>query len=232
MKKSQLQSIIREELKSTLNEGATEKKIADLYAYAGIRTNYDDRMVQRYGNSIVAKAIELAPKVLEFQKKLKAIAKEFKTTPEAQILFAMAQAKKGYAGDQTPASMGDVFNLEEAIGKGLEVVQDGDKYEQPTGDDPYAFGVDYIVKLNGKQIGDLTFGSYFGDIKGDLYGRPLPDIGEWEPIGVDKNKMFDDEGDKTPEYIKGKLLGFLKSNTGMKWLSVLKKKTPDAFAGM
>ena len=111
MKKSQLQSIIREELKSTLNEGSIENKIADLYAYAGINTKYDNRMVARYGKNVVNQAIAMAPKILAYQKKVQEFAKDLKNSPEGKLLMLIAKFKKGYRGDNDFVSVGDIFNL-------------------------------------------------------------------------------------------------------------------------
>lgn len=120
--------------------------------------------------------------------------------------------------------------LKEATGKGLEVIETGRK-DVEVGDELEGgdFEITYDVKLNGKPIGKMEYGSYYGDIEGTLYGRRLPDIKDWTPVGVDKNKMYDEDGDMTPEGVKGKLIGFLKSKTGLKWLEVLKKQKPDAF---
>jgi len=91
MKKTELRSMIREELKNTLNEGAIENKIADLYAYSGIKTQYDAGMVKRYGQAAVDAAIAMAPKIIAFKKKLKDFAKEISTSPEGKMLMNVAK---------------------------------------------------------------------------------------------------------------------------------------------
>jgi hypothetical protein len=111
MKKSELQQIIKEEIKKTINEGSIEDKVADLYAYAGVRTSYDSKMIDKYGQATIQKAVEMAPKVLAYQAKLKAMANEIKTSPEGKMLLAMAKANQLYSGDSGPVSIGDIFNL-------------------------------------------------------------------------------------------------------------------------
>ena len=64
----------------------------------------------------------------------------------------------------------------------------------------------YRVSKNGKKVGELTHGTYFGSIHGTLHGKRLPDIGQYNGQGPD-----------------AKLHRFLKSNTGKKWSSNLHK---------
>jgi hypothetical protein len=64
----------------------------------------------------------------------------------------------------------------------------------------------YHVSKNGKKVGELVHGTYFGSIHGTLHGKRLPDIGQYNGQGPD-----------------AKLHRFLKSNTGKKWASNLHK---------
>lgn len=88
-----------------------EDKVGDLYAWAGIKSKYDDKMIERYGENVVRKAEEMAPKVLEYRKKLQAIANEIKTSPEGRALLSMKFNAKRYGGDYGAAepSVRDLF---------------------------------------------------------------------------------------------------------------------------
>jgi len=105
-----LREAIRKEIKQALNEGSKENKVADLYAYSGIKTTYSDDMIERYGQAAVDLAIEMAPKILAFKKKLKDFAKEIKSSPEGKMLMSVAKQSRGYGGDHRPVMLGDLFN--------------------------------------------------------------------------------------------------------------------------
>lgn len=108
-----LREAIRKEIKQALNEGSKENKVADLYAYAGISTKYSndtkERLVNHYGQDAVDLAIEMAPKILAFKKKLKDFAKEIKSSPEGKMLLNIAKQGKGYSGDHSQVTLGDLF---------------------------------------------------------------------------------------------------------------------------
>ena len=110
MNKNQFRKLIREELKSSLSEGAIENKVADLYAYSGIKTTYSSDMIERYGKAAVDAAIAMAPKMIAYKQKLKDIVKEIGTTPEGKMLMNIAKQSKGYSGDHGPVNVGDIFN--------------------------------------------------------------------------------------------------------------------------
>lgn len=89
---------------------SVEDQVGNLYAWAGIKTKYDDKMVQRYGEEVVRMAEEMAPKILEFKQKLQTIAQEIKNSPEGKILMAMKYHAKGYGGDYgATSSIRDLF---------------------------------------------------------------------------------------------------------------------------
>jgi len=71
-----------------------ESDVAALYAWDGIKTNYGPNTIKDYGQDVVDMAIKLAPKVLAYQKKLKSIGKDIKSSKEAEILKAMISSIK------------------------------------------------------------------------------------------------------------------------------------------
>jgi hypothetical protein len=105
-----LREAIRKEIKQALNEGSKENKVADLYAYAGINTKYSNDMIERYGQAAVDLAIEMAPEMIKFKKKLKDFAKEIKTSPEGKMLMNVAKAGRGYGGDHRQVTLGNLFD--------------------------------------------------------------------------------------------------------------------------
>jgi hypothetical protein len=112
MKQSEFKSLIREEVRKVIMESSVLDKVADLYAYDGIKTSYDNDMIVRYGQSTVNKAVQLAPKIEAYKKKLKSIAAELKKSPEAKVLLAVSNAKAAYGGAHGPTyKMSDILNL-------------------------------------------------------------------------------------------------------------------------
>ena len=88
-----------------------ENSVADLYAYAGPKTKYDERMVQRYGQDVVDKAIEMAPAIIEYQKKIKEMVKEVTKSPEGKMLMKVISNAKGYGGHHyTGVTPGELFD--------------------------------------------------------------------------------------------------------------------------
>lgn len=88
-----------------------ENSVADLYAYAGIKTKYDERMVQRYGQEAVDKAIEMAPSIIAYEKKIKEMVKEVTKSPEGKMLMKVISNSKGYGGEHyTGVTAGELFN--------------------------------------------------------------------------------------------------------------------------
>ncbi len=99
---------------NTLNEAKKadiENSVADLYAYAGVKTKYDSRMVERYGQEAVDAAIEMAPAITEYKKKLKELAKEIGKSPEGKMLMKVVSANKGYGGHHyTGVTIGELLD--------------------------------------------------------------------------------------------------------------------------
>lgn len=89
-----------------------ENSVADLYAYAGINTKYDERMVERYGQEAVDKAIEMAPSLLAYKKKIKEMAKEVSKSPEGKMLMKVVSNARGYGGEHyTGVTAGELFDI-------------------------------------------------------------------------------------------------------------------------
>ena len=92
-----------------------DKSVANLYAYTSIDPNYkyDADDVRKFGQDAVDRALELAPQMLEYQKKLKQIAKEIENSYEGKILLAMVSNSRGYGGSRdTSSNIGDLFKLD------------------------------------------------------------------------------------------------------------------------
>jgi hypothetical protein len=88
-----------------------DDSVASLYAWAGIKTKYDDDIIKRRGQKVVDRAVEMAPRVLEYQKELKQMKKDIEASEEGKILIAMIGHAKGYGGSYNTSSfVGDLFN--------------------------------------------------------------------------------------------------------------------------
>jgi hypothetical protein len=110
-----LKDLLNEDKSKQLNEAKIAKldnDVADLYAWAGIKTKYDKQSVDRYGQDVIDRAIKMAPKVLAYKKKLKQIEQDIKNSDEGKILIAIIGHGKAYGGsyfDQS-SSVADLFN--------------------------------------------------------------------------------------------------------------------------
>jgi hypothetical protein len=83
---------------------------------------------------------------------------------------------------------------------------DGGDDDDWKGDDDVV--TEYDILLNGKRVGELVHGSYFGGISGTLHGKSLPELS-----GYGKNKSSGP---------LSSLHSFLKSNTGKRWFKNVK----------
>ena len=104
MKASEFKKLIRKEVKGALSEvytGNLETRVIDLYANDGIRTQYDDSMIQKFGQDVVDKAVEMAPKLLAYETKLKGIIQQLEKSPEVEMLTKILQAGPGIRGFAT-----------------------------------------------------------------------------------------------------------------------------------
>lgn len=103
--KEQLRKIIKEELgnKPALKEADSQKSIIDLYGYTGIKTKYDDSIVQRYGQKVVDEAIKNAPKYLAFMKEVKKLGEN----PLAKDFGKIASANASYYGSHIKGNVHD-----------------------------------------------------------------------------------------------------------------------------
>ncbi len=111
MKASQFKKLIREEVKGALSEvSGLENKVADLYGYSGVKTQYDDDMVKRYGQKVIDLAIQMAPKILTYEAKLKKMVMEMENSPEAKMLLRAMSEARGYSGGRSYVSLGDLIN--------------------------------------------------------------------------------------------------------------------------
>jgi len=111
MKASQFKKLIREEVKGALSEvSGLENKVADLYGYSGVKTQYDDNMVKRYGQKVIDLAIQMAPKILTYEAKLKKMVMEMENSPEAKMLLSAMSEARGYGGGSSYVTLGDLIN--------------------------------------------------------------------------------------------------------------------------
>jgi hypothetical protein len=99
-----------------------------------------------------------------------------------------------------------ILNEGEGMGR-FSVVKKGQEMhprgEDEWGDDSKTTSYDIIE--NGEKVGELEHGSYTGFTSGHLYNKHLPDISRYgkDPLSS--------------------LHGFLKSNTGVKWIANIEK---------
>ena len=102
-------------IESEIKEAKGDSKlnaIADLYAYRGIKSKYDDEAIERYGKNAVRMAEELAPTILAFMKEMKEVIKDkIKNSSEGKMLGLIVKNQLQYDGARRSASMADVFNL-------------------------------------------------------------------------------------------------------------------------
>ena len=102
-----LRETIREEIIKALNnsitltEGKLENNVADLYAYSGIKKQYSDQTIERYGQKTVDMAIKMAPEMLKFKKELASTLKSMMKSPEGKMLIATRLAGRGYSGNHS-----------------------------------------------------------------------------------------------------------------------------------
>jgi hypothetical protein len=114
MKKSEFRQLIREEVRNTikeatapkysfdeLTEGTLENDVADLYAYSGIKTQYSDQTIERYGQKTVDMAIKMAPEMFKFKKELASTLKSMMKSPEGKMLIATRLARRSYSGNHS-----------------------------------------------------------------------------------------------------------------------------------
>jgi hypothetical protein len=106
----QLAGIINEAKMSKLDE--LDSKVAALYAWAGVETEYDDDVASRYDQDVINRAIELAPKILAYEEKIKQIANAIRNSDEGKMLLAIRAWKGGYSGSRgSSEDIGDLFSI-------------------------------------------------------------------------------------------------------------------------
>ena len=93
-----------------------------------------------------------------------------------------------------------------ATHKNPENMSDKEAYENDGNTGDYS---EYSIHHQGKEVGRMTKGHYFGSIHGTLHGKPLPDLSEY--------------GRKKSSGAQSSLHTFLKSKTGSKWAGNLHK---------
>jgi DNA repair ATPase RecN len=109
-------SIINENIKqSQMGEAKGDSKsnaIADLYAYRGIKSKYDNAAIESYGEDTVKMAEELAPTILAFMKEMKEVIKDkIKNSSEGKMLGLIVKNQLQYDGARRGGTMLDIFNL-------------------------------------------------------------------------------------------------------------------------
>jgi hypothetical protein len=112
MKLSEFKKLIREEVKGAMSEASSlESKVADLYAYSGVKTQYSSDMVERYGQKTIDLAVQMAPKIIAYEAELKKIVQEMEKSPEAKMLLKSMEASRAYDGaSYYRSTLGDLIN--------------------------------------------------------------------------------------------------------------------------
>lgn len=103
---------------------------------------------------------------------------------------------------------------EEIIGEGYSITKVGEFDEVHDNGHDSGTRKEYHIHQNGKKVGELSHGTYFGDVGGKLHGKPLPPL---------DNYRGQNAGDK--------LHHFLRTNTGKKWASNLHKYQKEETLG-
>jgi predicted hydrocarbon binding protein len=85
--------------------------IADLYAYRGIESKYDDAAIESYGEDIVRMAEELAPRILAFMEEMKEVKNKIENSSEGKMLKLIVKNQLEYDGARRGGTMLDIFNL-------------------------------------------------------------------------------------------------------------------------
>jgi hypothetical protein len=89
------------------------KRVGQLYGTHFIKTEYDEKIVKKWGQDVVDAAIEWGPKVLAYKNKLKSIADEVKNSTEGKILLALLATERYYSSNSgdTDVHVSNLFNL-------------------------------------------------------------------------------------------------------------------------
>jgi hypothetical protein len=101
-------------IESQIGEAKGDSKsnaIADLYAYRGIKSKYDNAAIESYGEDTVRMAEELAPRILAFMEEMKEVKNKIENSSEGKMLKLIVKNQLQYDGARRSASMADVFNL-------------------------------------------------------------------------------------------------------------------------
>jgi hypothetical protein len=85
--------------------------IADLYAYRGIESKYDDAAIESYGEDTVRMAEELAPRILAFMEEMKGVKNKIENSSEGKMLRLIVKNQLEYDGARRGGTMLDIFNL-------------------------------------------------------------------------------------------------------------------------
>jgi hypothetical protein len=89
------------------------KRVGQLYGTHQIKTEYDEKIVEKWGQDVVNAAIEWGPKILAYKNKLKSIADEVENSTEGKILLALLSTEKYYSSNSgnTDVHVSSLFNL-------------------------------------------------------------------------------------------------------------------------
>ena len=105
---TEFRKLIREEVKGALTEGtALDDKVAYLYGFAGVKTQYSDKLIERFGKKIIDLAIQMAPNIIAYETSLKKIVKEMEKSPEAKMLLS---AMNAMGDSRSSTTLGDLVN--------------------------------------------------------------------------------------------------------------------------
>jgi hypothetical protein len=117
-----LAGLLKEE-KQSINEALSPKELdraaIRVFGYAGIKTKYDSSLANRVygGQEAVDRAVELAPKLIKFEKDVEDSIKKIKNSPVVDIYAEVVKEYNAYGGSK---NTGDSFlNVIAHILKGL-----------------------------------------------------------------------------------------------------------------
>ena len=84
-------------------------QIADLYAYAGIKEEYSEGVVQRYGQEVVDAAIKLVPQIREYEEGVAILVDHLRKNPLSDLYASMLSRSALYGGSHDSSS--DIFDV-------------------------------------------------------------------------------------------------------------------------
>ena len=107
----QIAGLLKESQIGEAKGDSKSNAIADLYAYRGIKSKYDNAAIKSYGEDTVRMAEELAPTILAFMKEMKEVKNKIENSSEGKMLRLVVKNQLEYDGARRGGTMLDIFNL-------------------------------------------------------------------------------------------------------------------------